>query len=333
MRVAAVPIALDALVTLAGSSASCSCCSGSSPCPARPPAGEIGLWLALAGTLGIVVSATISMRDERLSPSGSYTDATGGRWRRRPRSSCCPRRRRRTARDARARHGAPRRSSPVRGPRSSPSGRTRSPVKVLSTPGMIAMMERCASSRSRAFEHCPTGTPPWAFEVCVKHVGAAAEGALCAVTARLDEVVDGRKLRFAVEVTEAESAPSEWAPTSGAWWTARPSAADRAARRPGTYNRRHDRPRAGDARGPPGAAAPHRRGDRRDGGGAAEDPRPHREDGVARPGGGGAHLARGPARERAARGRAPAEPPRGARARAGARPAAGRLRRAQPGRT
>ncbi len=34
--------------------------------------------------------------------------------------------------------------------------------------------------------------------------GAAAEGARCAVTARLDEVVDGRKLRFAVEVTEGE---------------------------------------------------------------------------------------------------------------------------------
>ncbi len=27
--------------------------------------------------LGIFVSATISMRDERLSPAGSYTDATG----------------------------------------------------------------------------------------------------------------------------------------------------------------------------------------------------------------------------------------------------------------
>ena len=76
------------------------------------------------------------------------------------------------------------------------------PVKVLSTPGMIGMMERCASLL--AFEHMPEGHATVGFEVCIKHVGAAAEGARCAVTARLNEVVDGRKLRFAVEVTEGE---------------------------------------------------------------------------------------------------------------------------------
>jgi predicted thioesterase len=76
------------------------------------------------------------------------------------------------------------------------------PVKVLSTPGMIGMMERCASLL--AFDHMPEGHVTVGFEVCIKHVGAAAEGARCAVTARLDEVVDGRKLRFAVEVTEGE---------------------------------------------------------------------------------------------------------------------------------
>jgi fluoroacetyl-CoA thioesterase len=75
-------------------------------------------------------------------------------------------------------------------------------VKVLSTPGMIAMMERCASML--AFENLPNGKATVGFEVCVKHVAAAGEGASCTVHARLDEVVDGRKLRFAVEVRDGE---------------------------------------------------------------------------------------------------------------------------------
>jgi fluoroacetyl-CoA thioesterase len=75
-------------------------------------------------------------------------------------------------------------------------------VKVLSTPGMIAMMERCASML--AFEHLGDGKATVGFEVCVKHVAAAGEGSACTVHARLDEVVDDRKLRFAVEVKEAE---------------------------------------------------------------------------------------------------------------------------------
>jgi fluoroacetyl-CoA thioesterase len=73
-------------------------------------------------------------------------------------------------------------------------------TKVLSTPGMIAMMEHNASRL--AFEHLPDGRGTVGFEVCVKHVGAAGEGTRCTVHARLDEVVDGRKLRFAVEVRE-----------------------------------------------------------------------------------------------------------------------------------
>jgi fluoroacetyl-CoA thioesterase len=75
-------------------------------------------------------------------------------------------------------------------------------VKVLSTPGMIAMMERCASLL--AYEHLPDGKATVGFEVCVKHVAAAGEGSACTVRARLDEVLDGRKLRFAVEVREGE---------------------------------------------------------------------------------------------------------------------------------
>ena len=49
------------------------------------------------------------------------------------------------------------------------------PVKVLSTPGMIAMMERCASVLS--WENLDDGKATVGFEVCVKHVAAAPEGA------------------------------------------------------------------------------------------------------------------------------------------------------------
>lgn len=75
-------------------------------------------------------------------------------------------------------------------------------VKVLSTPGMIAMMERCASIL--AYENLPDGKATVGFEVCIKHVAAAGEGAACTVQARLDEVVEDRKLRFAVEVCEGD---------------------------------------------------------------------------------------------------------------------------------
>ena len=42
------------------------------------------------------------------------------------------------------------------------------PVKVLSTPGMIAMMERCASILS--WDNLEEGKATVGFEVCVKHV-------------------------------------------------------------------------------------------------------------------------------------------------------------------
>ena len=75
-------------------------------------------------------------------------------------------------------------------------------VSVLSTPGMIAMIERNAAILS--FEHLPEGSATVGFEVCVKHVAGAAEGARCTTSATLREVVDGRKLRFDVEVREGE---------------------------------------------------------------------------------------------------------------------------------
>jgi fluoroacetyl-CoA thioesterase len=75
-------------------------------------------------------------------------------------------------------------------------------VRVLSTPGMIGMMERTSSML--AYENLPDGKATVGFEVCVKHVAAAAEGAQCEVRSTLREIADGRKLRFDVELTEGE---------------------------------------------------------------------------------------------------------------------------------
>ena len=72
-------------------------------------------------------------------------------------------------------------------------------AEVLSTPGMIAMMERTASRL--VYPALEDGKATVGFEVNVRHVGAARKGDRCSVHARLEEIVDGRKLRFAVEVT------------------------------------------------------------------------------------------------------------------------------------
>jgi fluoroacetyl-CoA thioesterase len=75
-------------------------------------------------------------------------------------------------------------------------------VSVLSTPGMIAMMERTAAML--VWEHLPEGSATVGFEVCVKHVAGAGEGARCMARVTLREVIEDRKLRFDVEVTEGE---------------------------------------------------------------------------------------------------------------------------------
>jgi fluoroacetyl-CoA thioesterase len=75
-------------------------------------------------------------------------------------------------------------------------------ASVLSTPAMIGMIERNASIL--AFENLPEGKATVGFEVCVKHVGPAAEGQTCTVHAKLREVEDDRKLRFDVEVKEGD---------------------------------------------------------------------------------------------------------------------------------
>jgi predicted thioesterase len=73
---------------------------------------------------------------------------------------------------------------------------------VLSTPGMIGMMERAAAVL--VYPLLEEGQATVGFEVCVKHVAAVAEGSTCTAAARLVEVLDGRKLRFEVEVTSAD---------------------------------------------------------------------------------------------------------------------------------
>ena len=74
--------------------------------------------------------------------------------------------------------------------------------EVLSTPGMIGMMERTAAML--VYPQLEEGQATVGFEVCVKHVSGAAAGATCTARAKLTEVVDGRKLRFDVEVLEGD---------------------------------------------------------------------------------------------------------------------------------
>jgi predicted thioesterase len=73
---------------------------------------------------------------------------------------------------------------------------------VLSTPGMIGVMERTAAML--VFPHLPDGKATVGFEVCVKHVASARQGSRCTARAKLVEVLDGRKLRFAVEVVSED---------------------------------------------------------------------------------------------------------------------------------
>ena len=76
------------------------------------------------------------------------------------------------------------------------------PWKVLSTPGMVHVME-WACTRLIQGER-PDAPPTVGFEVCIKHVAGAVEGAQCTAYSTLREVVDDRKLRFDVEVREGE---------------------------------------------------------------------------------------------------------------------------------
>ncbi len=75
-------------------------------------------------------------------------------------------------------------------------------VPVLSTPGMIGMMEHNATLL--VAPALPDGAATVGFEVSIKHVAGSFEGAECEAWARLDEVIEGRKFRFSVEVREGD---------------------------------------------------------------------------------------------------------------------------------
>jgi fluoroacetyl-CoA thioesterase len=76
------------------------------------------------------------------------------------------------------------------------------PHPVLSTPGMIGMMEFAATTL--AMSHIAPGTTTVGFEVCIKHVAGAVEGSHCVARAVLREIIEDRKLRFDVEVLEGD---------------------------------------------------------------------------------------------------------------------------------
>jgi fluoroacetyl-CoA thioesterase len=76
------------------------------------------------------------------------------------------------------------------------------PRKVLSTPGMIAKMERCAAML--ALHHLPPDRATVGFEVCIRHVAGVSEGARCIARAVLREVVEERRFCFDVEVREGD---------------------------------------------------------------------------------------------------------------------------------
>jgi hypothetical protein len=86
-------------------------------------------------------------------------------------------------------------------------------TRVLSTPGMIAMMERCASILS--WENLDEGKATVGFEVCVKHVAAAPE----ARRARSPRSCARSRTAASFASTSryaTASAPSASAPTSAA---------------------------------------------------------------------------------------------------------------------
>src|SRR3954465_5753838 len=75
-------------------------------------------------------------------------------------------------------------------------------VSVLSTPGMIAVMERTPAML--VYPELPEGKATVGFEGCDEHVAAAGEGTTCTARAALKEIVEGRKLRFDVGVRDGE---------------------------------------------------------------------------------------------------------------------------------
>jgi hypothetical protein len=76
-RVPAVPIALSAIVTLVGLIGVVLVLVRLGSVPGGFDGRELGVWLGLLASIGIVAGGVIAMRDERLSPEGAHTDLTG----------------------------------------------------------------------------------------------------------------------------------------------------------------------------------------------------------------------------------------------------------------
>jgi hypothetical protein len=77
LRVPALPLVLDALVALAGKVALVIVLIRMLSPPGAAEGLELGIWLALAASVAIVVGGWVAMRDERLSPPDRPTDLTG----------------------------------------------------------------------------------------------------------------------------------------------------------------------------------------------------------------------------------------------------------------
>ena len=76
-RVPAVPLAMQALVTLAGLVALVLALIRVVDLPGDASGRAAGVWLGLAATLSIVAGAALAMRDERPSAQGRHVDLTG----------------------------------------------------------------------------------------------------------------------------------------------------------------------------------------------------------------------------------------------------------------
>jgi hypothetical protein len=75
--VPAVPVALGALVALAGLVATVLVLVRVVDLPEGAAGRGWAPWVGLAGSLGILAGGMLSVRDERLSPTGRHTDLTG----------------------------------------------------------------------------------------------------------------------------------------------------------------------------------------------------------------------------------------------------------------
>ncbi len=73
----------------------------------------------------------------------------------------------------------------------------------LSTPAMVSMMEQAASMS--VVPDLPEGKATVGFEIHVRHIASAPRGSRCTARSRLAEVIDGRKLRFEVDVVSEDN--------------------------------------------------------------------------------------------------------------------------------